>query len=168
MRNRNRRLDMRFPKPGRVPIDTKPGTNQAQQDIAIQRMLLSPSFPGGQQGATIESIREFIRSQPRILGQRLTGGLGTTEFDIQLSGSAVFFLGIQFNVFIDADCTLIVNNEIIYDSVPIAALTPTLNPRSYIDWFVINRPLSGTDKIKLIVQDALGVYDNVPFTSYYI
>lgn len=151
--------------PWKMP-NTKP-INRVQESRAINQIIAQPQFPGQQDGATIEAVRAFIRDQARLQGFRFDGGVGTQEFIIDISGTAKFLLGIQFNEAFDADVQFLVNNEIIFDSVSVQALTPIGNPRSNKDWFVVNRPLAGTDKIKLVIT-SFEVYENTPFTIYYI
>ena len=139
----------------------------ARTEDIVNQIVHSPNFPGGQNGASIEAVREFISNQVRIQGERFTGGIGTQEFDIDISGTAKFFLGIQFNDAFDADVKLEVNNETIFSAVSVNALTPIGNPRSSKDWFPVNRPLAGSDKIKLTIT-GFEVYENTPFTIYYI
>lgn len=151
---------------GTIP-DTKSGVRRPAEDEAIRKIILSPQFPGAQDGASIEAVRQFIRNQARIKGFRFSGGIGTQAFSLQISGTAKFFLGVQFNESFDADVVLTVNNEVIYQDTPVIALNPFSNPRSDRDWFVVNRPLSGTDEVILLINSFV-VYDNIKFTTYYI
>jgi len=132
-----------------------------------KKIILSPQFPGAQDGASMEQIQEFIRNQARLKGFRFSGGIGSQNFPLQISGTAKFFLGVQFNESFDADVTLTVNNEVIYQDVPVIGLNPISNPRSEKDWFPVSRPLSGTDEIILAINSFVA-YDNIKFTTYYI
>lgn len=158
-------------QPGNMPFLPSPGSNRggrrAGEDATIKRLVMSPQFPGAQSGASQASIQEFIRNQARVKGFRFSGGIGTQDFSLQISGTAKFLLGIQFNQSFDADITLKINNEIIYQDVPVIALNPFSNPRSNKDWFAVDRPLSGSDEIILSINSFVA-YTNTRFTTYYI
>lgn len=167
MRIRQGGYNRKFPVNAGIIPDTKSGIRRPAEDEAIRKIINSPQFPGAQDGASIEAVRQFIRNQARLKGFRFSGGIGQQNFSLQISGTAKFFLGVQFNETFDADVTLTVNNEIIYQDTPVIALNPFSNPRSDRDWFVVNRPLSGTDEIILSVNSFV-VYNNIKFTAYYI
>lgn len=147
---------------------TKPGITLPRVAKETRRIIHSPQFPGGQEGATIKAVQEFIRQQRRVTGIRISGGIGTQEFRVEISGTAQFLLGINFGNSIDdgTDFTFIVNNETIIDSVMVELFTQN-NNKGYIDYYPLNRPLSGTDQIKLLVNSTIA-YENIPFAVYYI
>ncbi len=158
------------PKGGSIPRflpNTRPGVNDKRENEIVQQILTATNFPGQQSGASIDAVRQFIRNQARKKGFRLSGGIGTQEFPIQISGSAKFLLGHLLALNFNADLTLNVNDEIVEQQVPANALVPASNPRGTTDWFIINRPLSGADTITLTVK-AFAAYQDVPYIIYYI
>lgn len=167
----------KYPSPRKFPLDnaipsTIPrsrkniGRFPGEQD-AVDRFVNSPQFPGQQNGASMASIQQFIRNQARMKGFRFSGGIGSQDNSLQISGTAKFFLGVQFNQSFEADVTLTVNNEVIYQQTSVQSLNPFSNPRSDRDWFPVNRPLSGTDEIILAINSFVA-YTNIAFTTYYI
>jgi len=151
----------------RIP-QTKPGVNRIRNEREAERIIHTPQFPGLQKGGTIRDVQEFIRDQRRITGVRLSGGIGTQEFRIEISGTAQFLLGINFgNSIADtADFTFVVNNEVIIDSTMVELFTQN-NNKGYIDYYPLSRPLSGTDQLKLTIFSTVA-YDDIPFAVYYI
>jgi hypothetical protein len=152
-----------------VPM-TRDRVNVRRDDKVVNHIakMMSKQFPGTQEGATVEAVREFIRNQARKRGFRLSGGAGTTiEHKIDISGSAKFILGHMFPINFDADVTFMINEEEVEKKVAVANLVPSINPRGTTDWFIINRPLAGQDDVTLTIK-AFEAYDNIPYTIYFI
>jgi len=120
----------------------------------------TPQFPGMQKGYSIEQIRSLIKKQKRWKGFRLNIATGTNNFDLQLSGTARIFLGF---IFLPPDfsdptgtpesMTFKINEEVVIDTVRPFIFT------NYVmddEFYFLPRPLSGTDQLKLTIQNAGG------------
>lgn len=141
--------------------------------------LGAPQFMGlqraGQKGAaaSIEQVRDFIKNQRRNKGYALTCPTGTSQFNLDLSGTARVFLGYMLSIpqaggvnptVFPQGFSLTINNEIIVEGVHSQFFTNYGNDNEY---FELLRPLSGKDDITVIVQNssaAITIYMNV----YYI
>jgi len=138
-------------------------TLQRTQRRGFENITNSPQFPGQQKGKSIEEVRAFIREQVRRKGFRFTGGTTSVKFNIDLTGDACFLWGVAFlnNTF--GICQLTINNEVVIEDTDTGFLQFGLTEQ---DYFAVNRPLSGTDKISItIVGDA--AYQDEPFIVYY-
>lgn len=123
-----------------------------------------PSFPGQQNGASIEQVRDFNKNMVRRLGKRFSGGTSAVDFQINFSGTAKFFLGIAFLNNLGALVTLNVNNEVVFSNVDAGFFTLGKTEQ---DYYAINRPLSGQDDVILtITGDA--AYSNQPVVFYFL
>lgn len=61
----------------------------------VKMGLNAPQFPGQQvKGLTIDQIRTQVKKQNRIKGYNFSVTTGTTNFNIQLSGTARILLGL--------------------------------------------------------------------------
>jgi hypothetical protein len=122
-----------------------------------------PNFPGQQAGASMKAVQNFTKNQIRRKGFRFSGGTSATAFQIKISGTAKFLLGIGFLNSFGALATLTINNEVVFENMDVRFF---LFGATEQDYFAINRPLSGQDDITLtITGDA--VYSNQPFAVYY-
>jgi hypothetical protein len=132
----------------------------------------TPQFPGSQNGASIESVREFIRDQKRAKGYTITADTGTTSTDIKLSGTARMLLG--FSILLDParvaantlpeSFALSINNEVIIDQTAPRFFSPEFCDDEF---YFFPRPLSGTDEITTTIQNSLAA-TNVLIAFYYI
>lgn len=125
----------------------------------ITEGLNAPQFPGQQvKGLTIEQIRTLIKKQQRIKGYAFSVTTGSTNFNLQLSGTARILLGLAL-VPRDpgtpisttgfqriATVTFKVNNEIVIESLDPNFLSPMFNTDEF---YYLPRPLSGTDQITI-------------------
>lgn len=148
--------------------------NEQRMAIATAKSPLgAPQFMGlqntGQKGSpqSIDEVRKFIKNQRRNKGYALTIPTGTSQFNLDLSGSARLWLGFLITMPQKApgDPTLFpqalsftLNNEIIIDSVHTQFFTWYANDSEY---FEQNRPLSGKDDITFFFQNS-----NAPITVY--
>jgi len=138
----------------------------------------APQFPGQQLGnATIEQIRGVIKRQKRLKGYVHTATVGTSEINLDLSGTARILLGIAlFKV--GADLTtgstqfteiqslqFTVNNEIVIDQLNPNFLGAFFNTNEY---YYIPRPLSGTDQLTIKFLNNGGSAETVQIVIYYI
>ncbi len=139
--------------------------------------LNAPQFPGQQvKGMSIEQIRTLIKKQNRIKGYTFSATTGTTNFNLQLSGTARILLGLALvprtptsslgnNGFTDiTGITFKVNNEIIIENLDPNFLTNFFNNDEY---YYLPRPLSGTDQITLTFTNP-GATENASLAIYYI
>lgn len=123
----------------------------------------SPQFAGQRKGASIEQVREFIKEQVRRKGFRFSGGVTSQKFNLDLTGDACFLWGVAFLNSTIGLCQLTINNEVVIEDTDTGFLQFGLTEQ---DYFAINRPLSGTDKISItIIGDA--PYTDEPFIIYY-
>jgi len=137
----------------------------------------APQFPGQQLGnATIEQIRGVIKRQKRLKGYVHTATIGTSEINLDLSGTARILLGIALFKVVNAgignsqfdqiqSLQFTVNNEIVLDQVNPNFLAPFFNTNEY---YYIPRPLSGTDQLTLKFLNNGGTAETVQIVIYYI
>jgi len=137
----------------------------------------APQFPGQQLGnATIEQIRGVIKRQKRLKGYVHTATVGTSEINLDLSGTARILLGValfkversgvgnsQFSEIQSLQFT--VNNEIVIDQTNPNFLAPFFNTNEY---YYIPRPLSGTDQLTIKFLNNGGNAETVQIVIYYI
>jgi len=110
----------------------------------------TPQFPGQQKGYSIEQVRSLIKKQKRAKGYTQAVGTGSSEFQLDLSGTARIFLG--FAILLDEAAlvdqpeqfALIINNEIIIEQTQPSFFSPDFMDDEY---YFFPRPLSGTDDI---------------------
>lgn len=139
--------------------------------------LNAPQFPGQQvKGMSIEQIRTLIKKQNRIKGYNFSVTTGTSNFNLQLSGTARILLGLALvprtvNAAIGTDgftqitgVTLKVNNEIIIENVDPNFLSNFFQQDEY---YYLPRPLSGTDEITLTFTNP-GATEQASLAIYYI
>lgn len=139
--------------------------------------LNAPQFPGQQvKGMSIEQIRTLIKKQNRIKGYNFSVTTGTTNFNLQLSGTARILLGLALvprtltasignDGFINiTGVTLKVNNEIVIENLDPNFLTNFFNNDEY---YYLPRPLSGTDEITLTFTNP-GATEQASLAIYYI
>ncbi len=139
--------------------------------------LNAPQFPGQQvKGMSIEQIRTLIKKQNRIKGYNFSVTTGTTNFNLQLSGTARILLGLALvprtltasignEGFINiTGVTLKVNNEIVIENLDPNFLTNFFNNDEY---YYLPRPLSGTDEITLTFTNP-GATEQASLAIYYI
>ena len=140
----------------------------------------TPQFPGQQLGGkTIEDIRSIIKRQKRLRGYQFICPQGSSEFNLNLSGTARILLGIAFygigKGIITSDsfgqfqavtqCQFTVNNEIVIDQLDPNFLTQQFNNNEY---YYIPRPLSGTDQLTMKFINTGGAAETVNMVLYYI
>lgn len=119
----------------------------------------SSQFPGTQKGLNRQQVSDFIKDQPRRKGFRVSGGAGSTvSFKLDIPGNARFLYGLAAGGLIDADFTLEVNNEIVWESIAGNFLVFGATEQ---DYYAVNRPLSGNDQVTLKVT-GISAYDNEP------
>ena len=139
--------------------------------------LNAPQFPGQQvKGLSIEQIRTLVKKQNRIKGYNFSVTTGTTNFNLQLSGTARILLGLSLVPrTITADIgttgftqitgvTLKVNNEIVIENLDPNFLSNFFNNDEY---YYLPRPLSGTDEITLTFTNP-GATEQASLAIYYI
>lgn len=139
-----------------------------------------PQFPGQQLGnKSINDIRAIIKRQKRLKGYNFTAPIGTSSFNLDLSGTARILLGIalfgksQKEIASDSWSTFInieslqfqVNNEIVIDQLDPNFLTQQFNNNEY---YYIPRPLSGTDELTLKFTNTGINSEVVKVVLYYI
>lgn len=122
-------------------------------------------FPGTQGGKrSIEEVREYIKNMARRKGFRFSGGTVETAFQLKISGTAKFLLGIAFLNEFGAFCKMQLNNEVLFEDCDAGFFTLG---KTNQDYYAINRPLSGQDDLTLFITgDA--AYENEPFIIFYI
>jgi len=140
----------------------------------------TPQFPGQQLGGkTIEEIRSVIKRQKRLRGYQFICPQGSSEFNLNLSGTARILLGIafygigksidlsgSFGQFIYVtQCQFTVNNEIVIDQLDPNFLTQAFNNNEY---YYIPRPLSGTDQLTMKFINTGAGAETVNMVLYYI
>jgi hypothetical protein len=141
----------------------------------------APQFPGQQMGAkSIEDVRNIIKRQKRLKGYDFQVAQGTSEFNLDLSGTARILLGIalfgesaRVGEAYSCWCTFnqvetmsfTVNNEIVIDQLNPNFLSPQFNTNEY---YFIPRPLSGTDILTLKFTNPGVVTEAVKVVLYYI
>lgn len=143
-------------------------------------MIGAPQFPGQQLGnKSINDIRAIIKRQKRIKGYSFTAGVGTSSFNLDLSGTARILLGIalfgkskdsiasdSWNTFIQIESLQFqVNNEIVIDQLDPNFLTQQFNNNEY---YYLPRPLSGTDELTLKFTNTGSQSEVVKVVIYYI
>lgn len=138
--------------------------------------LNAPQFPGQQvKGMSIEQIRTLVKKQNRIKGYSFSVTTGTTNFNLQLSGTARILLGLSLvpRTIVGnpvggfqsvATVTLKVNNEIVIENLDPNFLTNFFNNDEY---YYLPRPLSGTDEITITFTNP-GATELTSLAIYYI
>jgi hypothetical protein len=143
----------------------------------VMNGLNAPQFPGQQvKGMSIEQIRTLIKKQNRIKGYNFSVTTGTTNFNLQLSGTARILLGLALvprtlTASIGNEgftqitgVTLKVNNEIVIENLDPNFLTNFFNNDEY---YYLPRPLSGTDEITITFTNP-GATEQASLAIYYI
>ena len=140
----------------------------------------TPQFPGQQLGGhSIEQIRSIIKRQKRLRGYAFRCPVGSSEFNLDLSGTARILLGIaffgnssnstnagSFGSFTEVTtCQFTVNNEIVIDQLNPNFLTQNFNNNEY---YYIPRPLSGTDQLTMKFINTGALSELVEMVLYYI
>ena len=140
----------------------------------------TPQFPGQQiSGKSIEEIRSIIKRQKRLRGYQFICPQGSSEFNLNLSGTARILLGIAFigipletgatsafgNFVSVTQCQFTVNNEIVIDQLDPNFLTQYINNNEY---YYIPRPLSGTDQLTMKFINTGAAAETVNMVLYYI
>lgn len=117
-------------------------------------------FPGAQFGMTVEQVRNFVSLQKRVQGYNIQTQQDTTiTTNIQLSGVAKFFLGINITMKSRGDgmpdamsnhtASLILNNEQIFTNLNAQFLNPLSNNMRAHEFFPFPRPVTGNDQFQL-------------------
>lgn len=143
--------------------------------------LNAPNFPGQQLGPiTIDKVRALIKRQKRLRGYSFTAPVGSSSFNLDLSGSARILLGIaiyatpQREELTERCCINFsqittlqfkVNNEIVIDQLDPNFISFGFNNNEY---YYIPRPLSGTDQITLSFNNTGTVSEICNVVIYYI
>ena len=149
-------------------------------------------FMGQQWGAvSIEKVRGFIKRQKRLKGYNFEAPVGTSSFDLNLSGTARLLLGIAVygkcetpavpaalaaEPTADSGCCwcgfeqietlqFTVNNEIVIDTLDPNFLSYKFNTNEY---YYIPRPLSGTDQLTLKFVNSGAIAETCKVVIYYI
>lgn len=149
----------------------------------------NPQFMGQQLGAvSIEKVRAMIKRQKRLKGFAFDVPVGTSSFDINLSGTARLLLGLAVLpdtlpvlsteepiILTDTTCfcgfaeieslQFTVNNEIVIDTLNPNFLTSKFNNNEY---YYIPRPLSGTDQITMKFVNSGTIAEKIKVVIYYI
>lgn len=140
----------------------------------------TPQFPGQQiSGKSIEEIRSIIKRQKRLRGYQFICPVGSSEFNLNISGTARILLGIAFiglpkepgptGIFANfvevTQCQFTVNNEIVIDQLDPNFLTNYINNNEY---YYIPRPLSGTDQLTMKFINTGSRAETVNMVLYYI
>jgi hypothetical protein len=144
-------------------------------------MINAPQFPGQQLGKkSIEQVRSIIKRQKRLKGFQFNAPVGTSQYNIDLSGTARILLGIAMYGKVNseaitgtccipftqiAQCQLKVNNEIVIDQLDPNFLSFGFNNNEY---YYIPRPLSGTDTITLTFVNTGTITEVCNIVIYYI
>lgn len=124
---------------------------------------LDPSFPGQQNGASMQQVQSYIKQQVRRKGFRFSGGTAPVDQQITISGSAKFLYGIAWLGTSFGTFGMMINNEQVIETVDTGFFSFGQTEQ---DYYAINRPLSGSDDIKItITGDA--AYTNRAFIVYY-
>jgi len=143
--------------------------------------LNAPNFMGQQLGSvTIEQVRGLIKRQKRLKGYSFTAPVGSSNFNLDLSGTARILLGIAIYATPQpepktASCCINftqitslqfkVNNEIVIDQLDPNFLSFGLNNNEY---YYIPRPLSGTDQLTLSFTNTGTAAETCNVVLYYI
>lgn len=160
------------------------------QSVPTNVKINAPQFPGQQvRDLSDDQIRKLIKEQRRIKGFQYVVETGTTEFNVQLSGTARIMLGLallpQANIDLENDPTythanpfpyvtgfrfiknvsLKVNNETVIENLSPDFLGNFINNNEYV---AIPRPLSGTDQIVLTFQNDSVQNELANVAFYYI
>jgi len=131
----------------------------------------TPQFMGQQKGYSIEQVRALIKKQKRAKGYDFSVDSGTSEFNLDLSGTARIFLG--FCLLLENGTTFtaqpdtfnfVINNEIIIDQTAPLFFSPEFMDDEY---YYFPRPLSGTDELKVTFQNS-AAEQTVKMLVYYI
>lgn len=122
-----------------------------------------PQFPGNRQGMTKEEAQAFTRNMVRRTGFRFSGGASPKSFNLDIPGDADFLYGIAFLNDSFGVCELKINNETVIESTDTGFMQFGLTEQ---DYFAVNRLLTGTDKVTLVITGDAG-YNNEPFVVYY-
>jgi hypothetical protein len=144
----------------------------------------TPQFPGQQLKKTsIDNIRAIIKRQKRIKGYAFTAPIGTSSFNLDLSGTARILLGLaifgetsgEVEPTVPATCCIPfteitsmqfkVNNEIVVDTLNPNFLSFAFNDNEY---YYLPRPLSGTDQLTMTFQNTGTQSETVNVVIYYI
>lgn len=124
---------------------------------------LDPQFPGQQNGASVQQVRDYIKQQVRRKGFRFSGSTAPLEFQLQISGSAKFLFGIAWLGASFGTFSMMINNEQVIETTDTGFFRFGQTEQ---DYYAVNRPLSGSDDIKITVTgDA--AYTNEAFVVYY-
>jgi hypothetical protein len=144
----------------------------------------SPQFPGQQlnKNVSIDAVRSLIKRQKRLKGYNFSCPVGTSTFNLDLSGTARVLLGIALygrlyreGTEVTTECCksfsnietvqFTVNNEIVIDSLDPNFLSFGFNNNEY---YYIPRPLSGTDTLTLKFQNNGSLAEQCKIVLYYI
>jgi hypothetical protein len=108
-------------------------------------------YPGKALGMSLEQVKKFVQNQPKSIGDRINLVVGVNpNFKIQLPGDASYFIGIGFNVLLDADFTLNVNQTVIHQNIGTEFATVGFNGGLGMQTFYpVGMPVAGNDTIKL-------------------
>lgn len=143
-------------------------------------LINTPQFPGQQiSGKSIEEIRSIIKRQKRLRGYQFICPVGSSEFNLNLSGTARILLGIAFigisgkpdqagffgGFVMVSQCQFTVNNEIVIDQLDPNFLTQYFNNNEY---YYIPRPLSGTDQLTMKFINTGASAETINMVLYYI
>lgn len=146
--------------------------------------LNAPQFPGQQvnKNVSIDTIRGMIKRQKRLKGYNFNVPVGTSTFDLNLSGTARILLGLvmygrlyEEGREVTTECCksftyietvqFTVNNEIVLDSLDPNFISFGLMTNEY---YYIPRPLSGTDTLTLKFQNNGATAEQCRVVLYYI
>ena len=116
----------------------------------LNSWVCRPQKNDAQVKQNIEKVRSWIKKQKRSKGYVHALSTGTTEFNLDISGSARIFLGFAL-LFSEtaigsqpATFTLNINEEIIVNQVQPSFFSPDFMDDEY---YFFPRPLSGTDVV---------------------
>jgi len=128
-------------------------------------------FPGAQLGFDIGAMRDFVKVQKRSKGFEFQTVVGSADFNLDISGDGVFFLGLNVtsatpNTMFKHSLKLMFNEEQLFAKNNAKFLCPELNPNKDMEFFPYPRPMSGSDEVVLTITstEAITLFVN----TYYI
>jgi hypothetical protein len=132
-------------------------------------------IPGmGLDQSNMEMAKALNTNGLKVRGQRFQSVVGVTEVDIKFSGDARLMVGFKIisdkmNIFVidpTVTASLSVNNQVVLQDIPVEAFSPLVTGYSTKEWFEFVRSLSGSDNVKLVLNDNSVANYNIYF--YYV
>ncbi len=116
----------------------------------------TPQFMGLKGGASIPEVRSWIKKQKRAKGYlHAIGASDTTEFEIDISGSAKIFLGFSLLIGETLAGSPTQFNININEEIMIRETHPFFFSPEFMDdeYYFFPRPLSGSDTVTVTYQN---------------